>query len=131
MSTLPSKANLERVIGMIAHTELASTDPDATRKFIEKVFKWTMEEAVTPSGTIVRYQTPGGAQGSIRGTGPKEVPATTNYVLVEDIEETAEAVKEAGGEIIMPIVDVPKMGRFFWFKVPGGPILAAWQDLPH
>ena len=116
---------------MIAHTELASTNPEATRKFVEKVFKWSMEEVRTPDGTIVRYKTPGGAQGSIRETRPKEDPATTNYVLVEDIEETAKAVKKAGGEIILPTVDVPKMGRFFWFKVPGGPILAAWQDLPH
>ena len=32
--------------------------------------------------------------------------------------------------MLMPIVDVPRTGRFFWFKVPGGPILAAWQDAP-
>ncbi len=37
-------------------------------------------------------------------------------------------IKRSGGEILMPIVDVPQMGRFFWFKVPGGPVLAAWQD---
>ena len=125
----PGRTNLERVAGMLAHTELASTDPEATRAFIEKVFKWTMEEVSTPTGTIVRYQTPGGAEGSIRGTRETEVPGTTNYVLVEDIEATAKAVKEAGGEIVLPTVEVPKMGRFFWFKVPGGPILAAWQDL--
>lgn len=124
------KTNLERVVGMLAHTELASTDPEATRRFIEKVFKWDLEEVNTPTGKMIRYQTPGGARGSIRETRPREAPTTINYILVEDINATASKVKRAGGEIIMPVVDVPHMGRFFWFKVPGGPVLAAWQDAP-
>jgi predicted enzyme related to lactoylglutathione lyase len=122
---------LKRVIGMLAHTEITSTDPEATRKFISKVFKWNLEEARSPSGKIIRYQTPGGAQGSIRPTKPKEPPGTINYILVEDIEATAKRIERAGGEIVLPIADIPKMGRFFWFKVPGGPVLAAWQDAPE
>ena len=128
MSRSKKKSNLQRVAGMLAHTELASTDPEATRRFLEKVFKWNLEEAETPTGRLIRYQTPGGARGSIRGTRPKEAPAAINYILVEDIESTASMIKQSGGEILMPIVDVPQMGRFFWFKVPGGPVLAAWQD---
>ena len=116
---------------MIAHTELASADPEATRRFIAKVFKWSMEEIKTPNGRIIRYETPGGSIGSIRKTQTNEPPATTNYVLVQDIELTAKNIGKAGGQLLMPIVDVPQMGRFFWFKVPGGPILAAWQDLPR
>ena len=122
------KPNLERVVGMLAHTELASTDPEATRRFLEKVFKWNLDEINTPNGKLIRYQTPGGARGSIRGTRPKEAPTTINYILVEDIESTANIIERSGGEILMPVVDVPHMGRFFWFKVPGGPMLAAWQD---
>jgi predicted enzyme related to lactoylglutathione lyase len=132
VSTLATdeKPKLERVIGMLAHTELASSDPEATRSFIGKVFDWELEEMETPSGKLIRYTTPGGARGSIRATGPKEIPGTMNYILVDDIDAMSKRIKEAGGEIIMPIVDVPKMGRFFWFKVPGGPVLAAWQDAP-
>jgi len=115
---------------MLAHTEMVSTDPEATRKFIERVFKWNLEEVKAPSGNLIRYRTPGGVQGSIRATRPKESPGTINYILVDDIEETAKRIERAGGEIVMPLVDVPKMGRFFWFKVPGGPVLAAWQDVP-
>ena len=115
---------------MLAHTELASTDPEATRRFLEKVFKWNLEEIDTPTGKLIRYHTPGGARGSIRRTRPKEAPAIINYILVEDIESTASIIKRTGGEILMPIVEVPQMGSFFWFKVPGGPVLAAWQDAP-
>jgi predicted enzyme related to lactoylglutathione lyase len=114
---------------MLAHTEFASTDPEATRKFLDAVFGWQLEDVITPTGDrLIRYQTPGGTGGSIRKIGPKEAPAAINYILVGDIKATAGKVKRAGGELLMPIVDVPHMGRFFWFKVPGGPVLAAWQD---
>jgi len=126
----PEKPSLERLVGMLAHTELASTDPEMTRRFLQRVFKWSFEEVSTPTRKLIRYRTPGGAGGSIRATGPKEAPAAINYILVENIEATARAIKSAGGEILMPIVDVPHMGRFFWFKPPGGPVLAAWQDAP-
>src|SRR5712692_6010117 len=122
---------LARVAGMIAHTEIASTAPEATRRFLEDVFGWDLEEVRAPTGSkLIRYQTPGGVRGSIRKTGPEEAPATINYILVRDIEATESMIKRAGGELLMPIVDVPHTGRFFWFKVPGGPVLAAWQDAP-
>jgi predicted enzyme related to lactoylglutathione lyase len=44
---------------------------------------------------------------------------------VDDIEATASRIRRTGGEVLMPTVEVPHMGRFFWFKVPGGPVLAA------
>jgi uncharacterized protein len=130
ISSLPKskKRSNERVIGMLAHTEFASTDPEATRKFLEKVFRWNLEEVQSPSGKMIRYDTPGGARGSIRATRTKEAPGVVNYVLVSDIDSTAKAIRKSGGEILMPTVDVPHMGRFFWFRAPGGPVLAAWQD---
>ena len=122
---------LERIAGMLAHTEFASTDPKATREFLEKVFGWDLAEVKTPTGKIIRYETPGGARGSIRPTKPTEAPRTINYVLVQDIAVTEKRVERMGGERLTPITDVPRMGRFFWFKVPGGPVLAAWQDAPE
>ncbi len=56
------------------------------------------------------------------------VPASINYILVDDLDATARRIEKARGEIVMPRVDIPGMGSFFWFKLPGGPILAAWQD---
>ena len=80
---------------------------------------------------MISYRTPGGAQGSVRKTGPMEDPASINYILVQDILEAENKVIESGGEIVMSRVDVPKMGSFFWFKVPGGPVLACWADSPE
>jgi predicted enzyme related to lactoylglutathione lyase len=54
-----------------------------------------------------------------------------NYVLVDNLKQAESKIRTAGGEIVLPPVDVPEMGSFFWFKVPGGPILACWADAPN
>ena len=124
------RSTLERVNGMLAHTELASTDPTATKNVLGKLFGWEFQTVRTAVGELFSYQTPGGARGSVRTTQPSEVPAVVNYILVEDLDRTAREIEKAGGEIVLPTVEVPGMGRFFWFKVPGGPILACWMDAP-
>ncbi|MDV3293191.1 MAG: VOC family protein [Nitrososphaerales archaeon] len=126
----PRRANRGRAIGMIAHTELASTDPEASKRFLGKIFGWEFETVKAPTGKLISYRTPGGARGSIRPTQPKEAPTSINYILVDDLDSTATRIKRMGGEIVLPRVDVPKMGSFFWFKVPGGPVLACWEDAP-
>jgi len=114
---------------MIAHTELASDDPAATKNFLESVFHWKFRN-IDRGEMMIAYETPGGSQGSIRRTAEKEIPRSLNYVLVKDLEEAENKIKSSGGEIILPRVDVPEMGSFFWFKVPGGPVLACWMDDP-
>ncbi len=115
---------------MIAHTELASTNPAETRDFLSKVFGWEFQDVSSPMGELYSYRTPAGVQGNVRKTAPQEPPRSLNYVLVDDIQKAEEKIRASGGEIVLQRVDVPKMGSFFWFKVPGGPILACWQDSP-
>ena len=116
---------------MIAHTELASNDPSKTINFLERAFSWQFQTVNSPQGEMISYQTPGGARGSIRKTGPSEPPSSLNYVLVEDLSAAEKKIMDLGGEIVLPRVDVPEMGSFFWFKVPGGPVLACWADAPN
>lgn len=110
--------------------EFASTDPAATGRFLERVFGWPFEAVTVPQGEYLSYQSPGGDQAGIRPTQPEEPPTSLNYVRVKDLETEGRRIEEAGGEIVLPRVDLPDMGSFFWFKVPGGPILACWQDAP-
>jgi uncharacterized protein len=126
----PKTRNLGRTIGMLAHTEIASSDPEVTRTFLKEAFGWSFEAHNGPAGEFIEFQTQGGARGSIRKTQANETPVSINYILVDDLEAMASKVKQVGGEIVLPRTDVPHMGSFFWFKVPGGPVLACWQDAP-
>jgi len=115
--------------GGLAFTELASQDPKATRKFLEAVFGWRFESVQMPMGEYLSYRTPDG-QGGVRPTRPEEAPSSLAYVRVSNLLEARRRIEAAGGAIVLPPVTVPAMGSFFWFQVPGGPVLACWQDAP-
>lgn len=116
--------------GSFAFTELASEDPAATRRFLEKAFHWSFRTVTMPQGPYLSFEIPGGGTGGIRPTRPTEAPSSLSYVRVPDLDAARGHVESAGGSIVLPRVDVPGMGSFFWFKVPGGPVLACWQDWP-
>jgi uncharacterized protein len=115
--------------GGLAFTELASSDPTATRRFLEKVFGWRFRSIQMPMGEYLAYEVPGG-RGGVRPVRPDENPSSLAYIRVDDLDAAQRRVAVAGGTIVLPRVDVPSMGSFFWFQVPGGPILACWQDVP-
>jgi len=115
--------------GGLAFTELASEDPKATQRFLEAVFGWQFRSVRLPMGEYLTYQTPDG-RGGVRPVRPKEFPSSLAYIRVQDLGESQSRIERHGGTIVLPRVDVPGMGSFFWFQIPGGPLLACWQDPP-
>ena len=59
-------APVERKDGTMAFSELSSTDPAATRNFLEKVFGWHFESTKFPLGEYLSFEAPGGGRGGIR-----------------------------------------------------------------
>ncbi|HVH14277.1 MAG TPA: VOC family protein [Candidatus Angelobacter sp.] len=117
-----------RTHGMMAFTELASTNPNETRKFLEETFGWKFDSVQMPTGSYLTFQNPKGTTVGIRTAQKSEIPGSTNYVLVDDLDQAERNVRKKGGQIILPRTDIPSMGSFFWFKIPSGPIMACWQD---
>lgn len=113
-----------------AFTEMASDDPAATRKFLQRVFHWKFRSVRMPQGEYLSFEIPGGGRGGIRPTQPTESPSSLSYIRVPDLDAALARITGAQGTVVLPRVDVPGMGSFFWFKIPGGPILACWQDAP-
>lgn len=108
------------------HLELSSNDVDGTKKLLGDVFGWTFADLM-PGYT--GWWAPGALMGGIMPThddmpNPQAVP----YLVVDDLDARFEAVKAAGGEITVPIQEVPNAGRFFWFIAPGGLQLAVWES---
>jgi uncharacterized protein len=118
----------ESAAGALGFVELSSEDPRATRSFLESVFHWKFTSRAMPQGEYLAYEAPGGGRGGIRPTRPTEAPASLSYLRVTDLADALRRVEAAGGTIVLPRVDVPGMGSFFWFRAPGGPVLACWQD---
>ncbi len=123
-------ASTRRISGMMAFTELASTNPEITRRFLEEAFDWKFETIDMPTGQYLQYRNPSGTTLGIRPAQRMEVPGSTNYVRVESLAEAERKIRSMGGEIILPPTDIPDMGSFFWFKIPAGPVMACWQGTP-
>jgi uncharacterized protein len=115
----------------LAFVELASGDLGATRSFLSKVFGWRFRTVQMPAGEYLSFRTPGGGQGGIRSTRVNEPPSSLSYIRVKDLDLAQRRVERSGGGIVLPRVDVPGMGSFFWFQVPHGPLMACWQDVPR
>src|SRR6266849_661983 len=117
-----------RTHGMMAFTELAITNLNETRKFLEEKLGWKFDYVQMATGQYLTFQNPAGTTVGIRSAQKSEIPGSKNYVLVKDLAEAERNVRKKGGQIVLPRTDIPGMGSFFWFKIPSGPIMACWQD---
>lgn len=125
-ATLTRKANP----GFVSHTELASTDPQATRKWCQSVLGWSFGDAVpTPTGPyhMWRHEAPLSG-GGIRNTNPKEPAGTTPFVEVADVKKAHTAAIKAGATEMYPPMAVGEgMGWISCVRAPGGPSIGFWS----
>jgi uncharacterized protein len=109
-----------------------STQPDldAAAAFYGGLFGWEFEEA-TPSYRIARLR--GGDVAAIAAQ-PEGAPAEAvwnTYVWVEDADDTAGKVRDAGGTVLMEPDDVGASGRIAAFADPAGANFCVWQANEH
>jgi len=107
--------------GWITHTELASSDPDATKEWCENVLGWKFKPSVpTADGDyhLFTYSDKGG--GGIRANNPPEVPGSIPYIHVRDTDAAfAKALRE-GAEEMYPPSTVMSGVRIAIVRAPGG-----------
>ncbi|MCI4353750.1 MAG: VOC family protein [Thermoplasmata archaeon] len=114
--------------GAIVHAELTSTDPAATRKFLETVFGWKFkEEAMPPGSEYWTFDAGSGPMGGLTKPMGENPPGTLNYILVESVEAAEKKIKSHGGKIMMGRTEIPNVGWFAIFEVPGGFALAVYE----
>ena len=102
------------------HVELASKDPAATRKFLEKAFGWkftVMEEM----GYSMHGRMEGAEAGSVgvRALMGPEHPGSISFVTVMNIDAAIKSVESAGAKIIAPKMEVPGFGWAAVYMAPG------------
>jgi predicted enzyme related to lactoylglutathione lyase len=106
----------------ITHTELASTDPDATGKWARKVLGWTFRPSFPmPDGSeylLFMYSDKGG--GGIRVNSPREVPGTVPYVQVGNVKKAFDKALKEGAEEMMPPSPVMADLVIAIVRAPGG-----------
>lgn len=121
-ATQPRHEFTQGLFGWITHTDLASTDPAATKAWAAKVLGWrfTMDIPM-PNGGFVHlfaYSDRGG--GAIRATNPPEQPSSIPYVHVPDAQAAYDAALREGAEAMMSPTRVMEGVTVAIVRAPGG-----------
>jgi uncharacterized protein len=110
--------------GWITHTDLSSTDPQATREWCATVLGWTFQEPMTtPNGDyhLFAYSDSGG--GGIRRTPPDEQPGATPTVHVENTQASYAAALAAGAQSVRSPTKVMDGVCVALVRAPGGVLI--------
>jgi predicted enzyme related to lactoylglutathione lyase len=95
--------------GAIGWHELHTTDWDAAFTFYHGLFGWEKSQALDmgPMGTYQLFKHAGADMGAMLNEPRAPAPYWLNYVSVENIDDAATRLSEAGGTLIMPPREVP------------------------
>jgi predicted enzyme related to lactoylglutathione lyase len=110
--------------------DLGSPDLDASVGFYGAVLGWDVPESENPEqtgGYRIAQQRGKAAAGMMRLMQEGQPTAWTSYVSVGDADATAEAVRDAGGNVMAEPMDVMELGRMAIFADPTGAVFGVWQ----
>lgn len=112
-----------------AWVDLGTTDADGARQFYSTLFGWNIEVNPDPQyGGYGRATLDGKDVAGIGPTMSPEQPTVWSvYIGTDDADALAEKVQAAGGQVLMPTIDIPQQGRMAVFADPTGAAISAWQ----
>jgi predicted enzyme related to lactoylglutathione lyase len=123
-ASAPGHVPTHGLYGWITHTELASTDPAATKAWCAKVLAWSFKDPIPmPGGEyhLFAYSNQGG--GGIRGVRPNEAPGSVPFVHVPDAQDAFEAALRDGAQQVAPPIRVAEGVTIAIVTAPGGVVI--------
>ncbi|MCI4350740.1 MAG: VOC family protein [Thermoplasmata archaeon] len=118
--------------GAVVHIEYSTNDPAATKKFLEAVFGWKIKKESMDTGMDYWTFDAGSGPGGGLMKPMDGMPASTlSYVLVESVDAATKKITAHGGKVLMPKQEIPKIGWFAVFEIPGGVVQAVYQSAPR
>ena len=111
--------------GNFCWNELRTRDVERAKRFYKDTIGWTFEAAETPDGKPYWVAKAGGkpAAGMFLLTSPEfdKVPESwMSFLAVDDVDKRVAKAIKAGAKLVMPIFDVPNVGRIAMLREPGG-----------
>ena len=110
--------------------DLATPDVPAAVAFYSGLFGWVGNESPPEAGGYVICNL---GDEPVAGIGPfmgdAQPSAWSTYFAVDDLDDTAARVEKAGGQVLMPPMDVMDAGRMGVFIDTSGAVFGAWQKI--
>ncbi|PZS19246.1 MAG: glyoxalase [Pseudonocardiales bacterium] len=113
--------------------DLMTTDLEAAKQFYAPLFGWHLTEGVPEAGGYVLAEIGGrpvAGLGAIQ-EGLEHPPVWTTYLATDDAAATAEQITAAGGQVVMPAMDVMGLGVMAVAQDPTGGTFGIWQSKQH
>jgi uncharacterized protein len=114
--------------GEFCWVDLAVPDPQAVAPYYKELMGWNWEQGDPQFGGYGMFTLDGK---TVAGLGPTmaddQPPAWSSYISVEDADDTARAIREAGGTVVMDPMDVADAGRMAVCQDPQGAFFGLWQ----
>ncbi|HEU4389355.1 MAG TPA: VOC family protein [Blastocatellia bacterium] len=123
--------------GSFCWVELATTDPQAAKKFYGGLFGWTpVDSPAGPDMVYTLLQINGKDVGALYPLTPDMLsqgvpPNWGTYVSVSSADEAAKKAKSLGGNVLMEPFDVMEHGRMTIVQDPTGAAISLWQARNH
>ena len=122
--------------GEFCWIDLVTKDLQAASAWYGSLFGWTHQLMETPGGGPPYAFLMSGSS-VVAGLGQMNdemcsagvPPMWNSYIATTDCAATETAVKEFGGTVTVPTMEIPGHGKLAFFLDPGGASFAAWQPL--
>ena len=120
--------------GEFCWVDLNAHDLDAAVAWYGDLFGWSHQKMETPGGAppyafFLKGEAAIGGIGQMSDEMKAQgiPPMWNSYIATEDCEATEAKVKEVGGTVTVPTMEVPGHGKLAFFMDPEGASFAAWQ----
>ncbi|MHC0432129.1 VOC family protein [Streptomyces sp. O3] len=116
------------VTGSVNWIDVGTPDIEGANTFYGELFGWRFQPGSPEFGGYGTYALDGqAAAGGMPLTGDMGAPGWGVYFQSPDADATAEAVRQAGGTVIAPPMDVADLGRMTVCADPAGAGFGIWQ----
>jgi uncharacterized protein len=120
--------------GQFVWHELVTSDLDAAAAFYGKTLGWSVQ--AYPDNPNYRLWTSRGvqraglmllpAEARARGAGPHWM----TYISTPEVDATTRQAEQLGGRVLVPPMDIPKVGRFAVLKDPQTAVFSVFNPIP-
>jgi predicted enzyme related to lactoylglutathione lyase len=124
----------QAALGTIAWVDMQTPDLDKAKRFYGELLGWSFvggDDPKTQFYTTAQIRGRRVAGISKLPSQSKTRPAWTVYLATENAEDTARRIKDAGGTVLMPPMDVMELGRMAILADPTGANFGIWQAKEH
>jgi predicted enzyme related to lactoylglutathione lyase len=118
-------------VGRFVWHDLMATDVAQAQQYYTDLLGWTYKNFDTPGGggNYPMIHAAGTEWGGIIPTDPGRPAQWVSYVTVPDVDAAVAAAQAKGGQVMVPAMDIPTVGRFAYVTGPNGGTIAPFTPM--